>query len=117
MRPGSDSAMKMSPFGATRTTRGSRRLEANSSAWEPGGTFGVAEGGLAITRGKFDADRVAYGAGSSVILRRTKGASVRQSPNAACPTNSSPRASEAGVGRAGGGQKRPQGPQPPRPQR
>src|SRR5216684_9264652 len=82
-RPGSDSAMKMSPFGATRTVRGSRRLEANSSTWKPGGTFGAAETGFAITRGGFDADRVAYGGGRSVILRRTNGASVRQSPNAA----------------------------------
>src|SRR5262245_15506625 len=96
IRPGSDSAMKMSPFGATRTMRGSRRLEANSSTSKPGGTFGVLEAGFAITRGGFDADRVAYGEGRSVILRRTKGASVRQSPNAALPTNSSPRESEAG---------------------
>jgi len=49
IRPDSDSAMKMSPFGATRTTRGSRRLEANSSAWKPGGTFGAAEIGFATT--------------------------------------------------------------------
>src|SRR5215471_7463429 len=96
IRPGSDSAMKMSPFGAIRTTRGSLRLEANSSTWKPGGTFGAAEAGFAITRGKFDAERVAYGGGSAVILRRTKGASVRQSPNAAFPTNSSPSDSAAG---------------------
>src|SRR5438128_12481922 len=102
IRPGSDSAIKMSPFGATRTVRGSRRLEANSSTWKPGGTFGVAEAGFAITRGGFDADRVAYGGGRSVILRRTKGASVRQSPNAALPTNSSPRESEAGWANPGG---------------
>src|SRR6516165_1993171 len=95
IRPGSDSATNMSPFGATRTVRGSRRLEANSSTRKPGGTLGAATG-FAITRGGFDADRVAYGAGRSVILRRTKGASVRQSPNAALPTNSSPRESEAG---------------------
>src|SRR5947199_9660015 len=96
MRPGSDSAMKMSPLGATRTVRGSRRLEANSSTSKPGGTFGGAETGLAITRGGFDADRVAYGGGRSVILRRTKGASVRQSPNAALPANVFARSSEAG---------------------
>src|SRR5215472_12551224 len=71
IRPGSDSAMKMSPLGA-------------------------AETGFGTTRGGFDADRVAYGGGRSMILRRTKGASVRQSPNAALPTNSSPRESEAG---------------------
>src|SRR5262245_63844758 len=102
IRPGSDSAMKMSLFGATRTVRGSRRLEANSSTWKPGGTLGAAEAGFAITRGGFDADRVAYGGGRSVILRRTKGASVRQSPNAALPTNSSPRESEAGRAETGG---------------
>src|SRR5262249_59113571 len=38
IRPGSDSA-----FGATRTMRGSRKLEANSSTSKPSGTFGVAE--------------------------------------------------------------------------
>src|SRR2546425_1756216 len=103
--PGSDSAMKMSPFGATRTVRGSRRLEAKSSTWKPGGTFGEAETGFAITRGGFDADRVAYGGGRSGIFRRTKGASVRQSPNAALPTNSSPRESEAGLGGTGGAKK------------
>src|SRR5215510_12140911 len=102
IRPGSDSAMKISPLGATRTVRGSRRLEANSSTWKPGGTLGAAEAGFAITRGGFDADRVAYGGGRSVILRRTKGASVRQSPNAALPTNSSPRESEAGRAKTAG---------------
>src|SRR5215470_6005492 len=96
IRPGSDSAMQMSPFGATRTMRGSLRLEANSSTWKPGGTLGTADTGLAITRGGFDADRVAFGGGSSVTLRRTKGASARQSPNAAFPTNSSPSDSETG---------------------
>src|SRR5262245_64700418 len=69
--------MKMSPFGATRTMRGSRRLAANSSTWKPGGTLGAAETGFGTTRGGFDADRVAYCGGRSVILRRTKGASVR----------------------------------------
>src|SRR5215831_12210123 len=91
IRPDSDSAMKISPFGATRTMRGSRRLEANSSTSKPGSTLGTAETGFAITRGGFDADRVAYGGGRSVISRRIKGASVRQSPNAALPTNNSPR--------------------------
>src|SRR5258707_4974981 len=95
IRPGSDSVMKMSPFGATRTVRGSRRLEANSSTWKPGGTFGAAKTGFAITRGGFDADRVAYDGERTVSLRRTKGASVRQSPYAALPVNSSPRESEA----------------------
>src|SRR5262249_56303632 len=99
--------------------RGSRRFEAISSTWKPGGTLGTAETGFAITRGAFDADRVVYGGGRSVILRRTKGASVRQSPNAALPINSSPRESEAGCGKKGGGQKRTHGarapPTPPNP--
>src|SRR5262249_61983141 len=109
IRPGSDSAAKMSPFGATRTVRGSRRLEANSSTWKPGGTLGAAETGFATTRGGFDADRVAYGWGRSVILRRTKGGSGRQSPNAALPTNSSPRGTEAGWAKTGGPKNNPQG--------
>ena len=62
IRPGSDSAMKMSPFGATRTVRGSRRLEANSSTWKPGGTLGAAETDFATTRGEFDADQDLAGA-------------------------------------------------------
>src|SRR4030095_5520358 len=102
IRPGSDAATKMSPFGATRTVRGSRRSEANSSTWKPGGTFGAAETGFAITRGGFDTDRVVYGGGRSVILRRTNGASVRQSPNAALPTNNCPQESEAGCAKTAG---------------
>src|SRR5258708_9051249 len=81
IRPGSDSAMKMSPFGATRTVRGSRRLEANSSTWKPGGTFGEAETGFAITRAGFDADRVAYGGGRPGVFCRAQGALGRQSPH------------------------------------
>src|SRR5258708_38498308 len=73
MRPDSDSAMKMSPLGATRTVRGSRRLEANSSTWKPGGTFGTAETGLATTRRGFDAERVAYGGGRGGGVRPDKG--------------------------------------------
>src|SRR5262249_60277955 len=70
IRPGSDSATKMSPFGATRTVRGSWRLETNSSTWKPGGTLGAAETGFGITRGGFDADRVAYGGGEGGVVRR-----------------------------------------------
>src|SRR4029453_3954555 len=61
IRPGSDSATKMSPFGATRTVRGSRRSGGKNSARKPGGPFGAGEIGFAITRGGFDTDRVAYG--------------------------------------------------------
>src|SRR5262249_56051982 len=80
IRPGSDSAMKMSPFGATRTVRGSWRLAANSSTWKPGGTLGAAETGFGITRGGFDADRVAYGGGRALVFRPTPGAPRRASP-------------------------------------
>src|SRR5258706_11967432 len=95
MRPGSDSAMKMSPLGATRTVRGSRRLEANSSTWKPGGTFGAAKTGFAITRGGFDADRVAYGGGRSGIFRPTQGAPVGQPPYCALPAHNCQKETEA----------------------
>src|SRR5262249_19920375 len=85
IRPGSDSAMKMSPFGATRTTRGSRSLETNSSTSKPGGTFGVAEIGFAITWGKFDADRVAYGGGRVGVFRPTNPAHVGPTPHSPPP--------------------------------
>src|SRR5262249_57403471 len=88
--PGSDSATKMSPFGATRTVRGSRRLAANGSTWKPGGTLGAAETGFGTTRGGFDADRVAYGGGRAGGFRRTQRASGGQSPNAALPAYKSP---------------------------
>src|SRR5262249_60969751 len=89
IRPDSDSAMKISPFGATRTMRGSRGLEANSSTSKPGSTLGTAETGFAITRGGFDADRVAYGGGGWAVPRRSKGASAGQPPHAAPPTKKS----------------------------
>jgi hypothetical protein len=62
IRPGSDSATKRSPLGATTSARGSLRSEAKSSAWKPGGTFGKAAGRATI-RGKLFADRVANGFG------------------------------------------------------
>jgi len=58
-RPGPDSATKMSPFGATTRARGSSRPEANSSAVNPGGTFGLAPGGRDTARGKLLAEWVA----------------------------------------------------------
>src|SRR5215471_6138627 len=90
IRPGSDSAMKMSPFGATRTVRGSWRLAANSSTWKPGGSLGGAETGCGNALGELDADRVAHDGGSLVMLGQTKETAVRQSPNAAFHTTRSP---------------------------
>src|SRR5262249_61813612 len=68
---------------------GPLRSEEKSSAWKPGGTLGEAPS-RATMRGKLFADRVANGFGrsSTVILRRTSGASARQSPNAALPVRS-----------------------------
>src|SRR6266536_4400958 len=89
IRPGSDSATKRSPLGATTSARGSLRSEAKRSTSKPGGTLGEAAG-RATMRGKLFADRVANGFGrsSTVILRRTSGESARQSPNAALPARS-----------------------------
>src|SRR5215831_17794549 len=82
MRPAEDSAMKTSPLGAIRMTRGSCRAEITRLARKPGGTFGAAEAGFGTIREKLNAERVACGAGksSTAILRRTSGASMRQSP-------------------------------------
>src|SRR5262249_55460640 len=96
IRPGSDSAMKMSPFGATRTTRGSRSLETNSSTSKPGGTFGVAEIGFANTWGKFDADRGAYGGGGAGGFGRNKGGTRGPKPKARPPDKKRPRANKRG---------------------
>ena len=73
-----------------------RRVAARDGARDLSLRGVAAEAGFATMRGGFDADGVAYGGGRSVILRRTKGASVRQSPNAAFPTNRSPSESETG---------------------
>src|SRR5262249_38040874 len=63
--------------------------------------FGRAEAALATTGGGFERGPVAWAAGTWVILRRTNGASVRQSPNAALPTDNSPSA-EAGCATTAG---------------
>src|SRR6185437_12580204 len=92
------SATKTSPSGATRMTRGTSRRSANSDTVNPGGTASAAPAGCRTTRGVSRAVAVANGAGrsASVILRRTPGASVRQSPNAAAPVRTrGPSAAQA----------------------
>jgi hypothetical protein len=81
-RPATLSATKTSPFGATRTTRGSLRPEANKLTAKPSSAFGQAPSGRATTHDGLAAERDAPGAGrsASVSLRRTPGASLRQSP-------------------------------------
>ena len=92
----------MSPFGAVARARGSLNPDANSSTWNPGGTCGDAPAGRATTRASLLAERVAYGAGrsSTVILRRTVGASARQSVNAAAPVSNRPRSAASAPSRA-----------------
>src|ERR1700722_17911597 len=89
----------MSPFGAVRMTRGVLSPVANCSTVKPGGAFGTSASVQASWCDMFAVERVAYGAGKSagVIRRRTPGASVRQSPNAAAPVRT---ASSANAGAA-----------------
>ncbi len=77
----------MSPFGATRMTRGLLRPLAKRSTVKPGGAFGMSTPVRAARCDLYAVDFVAKGAGRSagVIRRRTPGASVRQSPNASAP--------------------------------
>jgi hypothetical protein len=65
MSPASVSATKISPFGATRSTRGLFRPSANKSILKPSGTFGTAERGRGTTREALLADAVAPGFGKS----------------------------------------------------
>ncbi len=60
---------------------------AYSDTWNPLGARGIAPSGRLTSRGKLLADGVSKGFGrsSTVILRRTPGASVVQSPRASCP--------------------------------
>src|SRR6185503_4870876 len=70
MRPCPDSAMKMSPFGATRITRGPSTSRVKTSILNPGGSFNEASPGFATTAGKSRAEGVANGAGSPATLMR-----------------------------------------------
>ena len=87
MRPGMLSATKMSPLGAVTILRGLRKPVAYSDTWKPLGARGIAPSGRLTSLGKLLADGVSNGLGrsSTVILRRTPGASVVQSPRASRP--------------------------------
>ena len=74
------SCAELDPAGATAICR----AEITRSARKPGGTFLAAEAGFGTMREKLNAERVACGAGKS-ILRRTSGASMHQSPKADFP--------------------------------
>src|SRR5689334_22578515 len=81
------SATKMSPFGATRMSRGFFRPAVNSSTLNPEGTTGNLPAGRGMSLGPFSTDSVRNGLGMSagVMRRRTPGASVVQSPAAPWP--------------------------------
>src|SRR6185436_13783334 len=70
MRPCPDSATKMSPFGATRMTRGPSTSRVNTSILNPGGSFSVASPGFGWMAGKSRAEAVANGAGSLATSMR-----------------------------------------------
>src|SRR5580704_11867905 len=69
------SARKMSPFGATRITRGIFKPSAKSPTWKPAGACGSAPAGLGTIRDLRVADSVMNGFGKSavVILRNAPG--------------------------------------------
>src|SRR5438132_11842898 len=76
----------MSLFGAVSRNRGSRNPPAYNSIVKPGGTRSCAPAGRSTTCARLIAKIFELGAGKSVtvILRRTPGASLVQSPIAAC---------------------------------
>ena len=82
MRPARVSAMKISWFGATRSSRGADRPEAKSFTVKPCGTDGTAPAGGATTSGPLPADTVLKGAGSAARSTEcfSPGASFIQSP-------------------------------------
>ena len=87
IRPAWLSLRKTSPFGARTIDRGFLKPVANSVTSKPSGTFGQAPSGRLTMRGWLFDELVSYGAASSssVIRRRTPGASVVQSPSASLP--------------------------------
>src|SRR6476620_3523013 len=89
IRPDRVSAMKTSPFGATRICRGPLKPSANSSILKPAGTCRTADAGRPTTRELLAADGVApgFGKSSGLINLQVPGLSERQSPNAALPVN------------------------------
>ena len=80
-------ARKMSPLGATRSTRAPCIPVTRASTENPGIVLSVAFAGLGTTFDRLAVEGVSPGAGRSagVILRITPGASVRQSPYASEP--------------------------------
>jgi hypothetical protein len=86
-RPAPVSATKMSPFGATRSSRGPAKPEANCCTVKPAGTDRTAPAGRATFMGLSRAEGVAKFAGRSATLTvcRTPGPSLRQSPGSGGP--------------------------------
>src|SRR5262245_5066529 len=82
----------MSPFGAVRRNRGSRKPLAYNSILNPGGTLGSTPAGRFTTCARLIARAFELGGGKSctVILRMTPGASLVQSPIAALPVRTAP---------------------------
>src|SRR5262249_55318398 len=82
----------MSPFGAVRRNRGSRKPAAYNSTLNPGGTLGCALAGRATTLARLIARAFELGGGKSwtVILRVMPGASLVQSPIASLPVRTAP---------------------------
>src|SRR5436309_9639439 len=80
----------MSPLGAVSRNRGSRNPPAYHSILKPGGTRSCAPAGRSTTCARLIARIFELGGGKSatVILRRTPGASLLQSPIAALPVSS-----------------------------
>src|SRR5262249_31228490 len=95
-----------SPLGARTMTRGTTNPVANSVTLNPSGALGHAPSGRLTGLGWLLAEGVSYGVArsSTVILRRTPGASVVQSPRAAPPvqTGAPARARVGGPGLAAG---------------
>src|SRR6186713_1861698 len=81
----------MSPFGAVTMALGPLRPVANSATENPSGAWGSAFAGRFLSEAMRVAEGVAKGGGRSdtVILRRTPGASLVQSPMPSLPVFSS----------------------------
>ena len=81
------SAMKTSPFGAVRRSRGPESPEAKSLTENPDGTERAAPAGLSTVEGPFPAEPVAKGAGKRSMRTEctVPGASLCQSPALFCP--------------------------------
>jgi len=89
----------MSPFGALRRNRGSRKPLAYKSILNPGGTLGCTPAGRSTTCARLIARAFELGGGKSctVILRMMPGASLVQSPIAALPVRMAPLSAAAQI--------------------